>query len=360
MRVTVVYLYAFDIAHELDRTPIARLLGQPVEQFTVEPHQRIPRQLFFHRPLMARLPERRRAGPLGEVAVSATIKLLPVGAITIALRFSTEVAALNELVACHQRSFDQASLDDEARRMAEEVQREIAPALIRPVEALEHEEPYTVFCLEPAVADGAGARAWLEGNRRALAALLTQEVDPEALAMEEVEESTARALCYYRDDLVVADWDAALVIDRPVPTEVSLHLLELANLQLTELEAYDRILEGSIERAYRDLNRRRLGGRVVAELGEMRIDLSRLNDELSNITKFFGDWHLARVYTEISGRFHLADWQRSIDDKLKTLDGIYQVLSSQHNNRLMLALESIIVVLFVIDLVMIAIELARR
>jgi hypothetical protein len=360
MRVTVVYLYAFDLAHELDRTPITRLLGQPVEQFTVEPHQRIPRQLFFHRPLMARLPERVRAGPLGEARLSATIKLLPVGAITIALRFSAEVAALCDLVACHHRRFDQGSLDDEARRMAEEVQREIAHALIRPVEALEHEEPYTVFCLEAEVAAGAGARAWLEGNRRALAALLTQENDPAALAEEEVVESTARALCYYRDDLVVADWDAALVIDRPTPTEVSLHLFELANLQLTELEAYDRILEGSIERAYRDLNRRRLGAKVISELGEMRIDLARLSDELSNITKFFGDWHLARVYTEISGRFHLADWQRSIDDKLKTLDGIYQMLSHERNNRLMLMLETIVVVLFVIDLVLIAIELAHR
>jgi len=38
------------------------------------------------------------------------------------------------------------------------------------------------------------------------------------------------------------------------------------------------------------------------ELREIRIDLARMNDELSNITKFFGDWHLARIYKNIAAR----------------------------------------------------------
>ena len=46
----------------------------------------------------------------------------------------------------------------------------------------------------------------------------------------------------------------------------------------------------------------------------------------SNITKFFGDWHLARVYENVSARFHLADWHKTIDSKLKTLDDLYQLL----------------------------------
>jgi hypothetical protein len=139
-----------------------------------------------------------------------------------------------------------------------------------------------------------------------------------------------------------------------------LYILELANLQLAELEAYDRLLDEAIERAYRDLGSRRLAHRVIGELGELRIDMARLNDELSNITKFFGDWHLARIYAGISLRFHLADWQRTIDDKLKTLDSIYQVLSHQRNNRLMLILESVVVALFVIDLALVALDIIRH
>ena len=90
---------------------------------------------------------------------------------------------------------------------------------------------------------------------------------------------------------------------------------------------------------------------------EIRIDLARFSDELSNITKFFGDWHLARIYENISARFHLGDWHRTIDEKLKTLDNLYQLLSQDRNNRWMLTLEVTIVLLFVIDLVLLGLGL---
>jgi uncharacterized Rmd1/YagE family protein len=90
---------------------------------------------------------------------------------------------------------------------------------------------------------------------------------------------------------------------------------------------------------------------ILRELREIRIDLARFSDELSNITKFFGDWHLARIYENISARFHLADWHRTIDDKLQTLDDLYQLLNHDQTNRWMLILEVTIVLLFVIDLV---------
>ena len=98
-----------------------------------------------------------------------------------------------------------------------------------------------------------------------------------------------------------------------------LYILELANLQLAELEAYDRILDTALERSYRDLTRQpRRSREVMRELREIRVDLARFSDELSNITKFFGDWHLARLYENISARFHLGDWHRTIDEKLDT------------------------------------------
>ena len=138
--------------------------------------------------------------------------------------------------------------------------------------------------------------------------------------------------------------------------------MELANLQLAELEAYDRILDTAVDRSYRDLStsgrwRRMKTTSVQRELREIRIDLARLSDELSNITKFFGDWHLARIYKGLSDRFHLGDWHHTIDEKLKTLDDLYQILRSDQNNRTMLVLEWTIVLLFVIDLIILVMGL---
>ena len=89
------------------------------------------------------------------------------------------------------------------------------------------------------------------------------------------------------------------------------------------------------------------------------MDLSRFSDELSNITKFFGEWHLARVYETVSRVFHLGDWHRAIDEKLRTLDGLYDTLKQDQNHRVMLWLEASIVVMFIIDLVMIFMGMAK-
>jgi len=82
----VVYIYAFDVAYGIKREPIERLLGHPVAQFVVDASKRNPRQLFFYRPQMVRFPPVEYAGPSGPVRIQRTIKLLPVGAISIIVR----------------------------------------------------------------------------------------------------------------------------------------------------------------------------------------------------------------------------------------------------------------------------------
>ncbi len=359
----VVYLYAFDVAYELSRRPIPELFGQPVAQFSVDASKRIPRQLFFYKPQMVRLPPTERIGPYGPVRVEFVVKLLPVGAISISVRVPFRLAHVEELVAFHDLQFSNGVLHDEVRRLADDIRQELAPYLIRPVKHLLDEEAYTVFCLEsPLVSiDGNTIKSvdWLQNHRRQVASLLTQEPDVDHLSEQESDESTDRFLSYYEHDLVVIDWDAALILDESQNFEETLYIMELANLQLAELEAYDLLLDDALERAYRDLRERpsRRQGEIRRELREIRIDLARYSDELLNITKFFGDWHLARIYRNVSERFHLSDWHRTIAEKLKTLDDLYHIINQDQNNRWMLVLEITIVLLFVIDLVILILGL---
>jgi hypothetical protein len=359
----VVYIYAFDVAYDTARRPVNELLGQPVAQFAVDASKRSPRQLFFYKPQMVRLPPMERIAPLGPVRVERVIKLLPVGAISITVRVPFAVNHVEELVAFHDLQFSNGALHDEVRRLAQEVMKELGGHLIRPTAQLTEEEAYTVFCLASPVLNAGNepmnAEQWFHAHRRQVAALLTQEEEPERLSKQEAEESTARYLSYYEDDLCVVDWDAALLVDAPQDFDETLYIMELANLQLAELEAYDRLLDDALERSYRDLGESPLRSRAdtLRELREIRIDLARFNDELSNITKFFGDWHLARIYEKIATRFHLAEWHRTVDGKLKTLDELYQILKHDQNNRVMVWLEIAIVLLFIIDLVVLVMGL---
>lgn len=358
----VVYIYAFDVAYEMVRQPVRELLGQPVAQFVVDASKRSPRHLFFYRPQMVRLPPLERIGPGGPMRVDRVVKLLPVGALSITIRVPFEVERIEDLVGYHDLQFSNGSLHDEVRRLAEEVRRELTPYYIRPIAQLADEEAYTVFCIDSPLISEDGtplnAEQWWRANRRPVASLLTQEPDIDHLSKQEAEESTGRYLSYYEHDLVVVDWDAALIIDQRQHFDETLYVMELANLQLAELEAYDRILDGALERSYRDLTSRPMRNRAdtLRQLRELRIDLARFSDELSNITKFFGDWHLARIYENISARFHLADWHKTLDGKLKTLDDLYQLLSHDRINSWMLILEVTIVLLFVIDLVILFVK----
>lgn len=356
----VVYMYAFDVAYEMERKPVRELLGQPVAQFAVDASKRNPRQLFFYRPQMVRLPPLEKFGPRGPIRLERTVKLLPVGAISITVRIPFQVDQIDELVPFHDLRFSDGSyLYDHVRELAEQVRRELHAHYIRPLAQLGDEEAYTVFCIHSPILGEGGvdvrAEDWMREHRRAISALLTEERDPSKLSDQESEESSGKYLSYYKDDVVVIDWDAALIVDEPRYFDEILYTMELANLQLAELEAYDRILDDAVERSYRDVGGRRFSlmrsARTQNDLLEIRIDLARLSDELSNITKFFGDWHLARIYQAISSRFHLADWHRTIDEKLKTLDDLYQLLRHEQNNRYMLILEIAIVLLFILDIV---------
>src|ERR1041385_3235788 len=213
----VVYIYAFDVAYEMTRQPVRELLGQPVAQFVVDASKRSPRHLFFYRPQMVRLPPLERLGPHGPIRMERVVKLLPVGALSITVRVPFTVPQVEDLVVYHDLQFSNGSLHQEVRRLAEEVRRELAPYFVRPVWHLAEEEAYTVFCLESPLRteDGAALSAenWLRANRREVAALLTQEPEIDHLSKQEADESTGRFLSYYERDVLVIDWDAALLVD---------------------------------------------------------------------------------------------------------------------------------------------------
>lgn len=359
----VVSFHAFDVAYEMQRTLVGSLLGCAMEPVQIDSRKRGPRGQVFYRPLMARLPEMTRHFAGRSITMQAAIKVLPMGALSVTVRIPFAVDSMHDLQRWHEPVFDDGStLEQWLLATVEKAREELAPYTIRPHERLPRPETYTVFCVDAASPGiGDNTAAWMEANRPAVAALLTKEPDAAALSAQEIAESTARWLSYYRHDIVVTDWDASLVIDQPSGFDETLYILELANVQLEELEAYDAFIDEALERAYRDIRGPRSARRkaVLRELKEIRIDLARFSDELSNITKFIGEWHLARVYENAARVFHLADWHRAIDEKLRTLDSLYEMLKQDQNHRVMIWLEAGIVLLFIVDIVMLFVGIAK-
>jgi hypothetical protein len=83
------------------------------------------------------------------------------------------------------------------------------------------------------------ANAWLAGQRREVAGLLT-ETAADRLSEAQVTEVLRIQRSFENTDLAVIDWDAALVVDLTGYVDDVLYALELANLQLEEFRVMDR------------------------------------------------------------------------------------------------------------------------
>jgi hypothetical protein len=365
----VSYLYAYDVAYEADLAEIKKLLGA-ADGFRLAHLKDAPRNFPFYRSLILQTEDMRLDGPNGPLTLSTTIKLFSVGAVSVNVRVPVSWQRITDLVAYRDLRFqDHTTLDERIRGVVERLLETVKPQLDTPVSALEQPEVYTIFSLNPPLTDGAAAgpdggesmEEWLGRNQREVAALLDGETDATRLSDQEVQDTMKHKYSYYRRDLAVLDWDTALLVDTPEGCLETVYILEVANLQLEELKVYDAKLDAVLDKAYDDveavarLHAFRQRRRVLANLRELRMDLTKVADELSNITKFIGDWHLARIYMGCAARFHLPEWEDIVSQKLRTLDSLYMMLQQDGMNRAMLMLEMAIVGLFVVDLVIIVV-----
>jgi hypothetical protein len=350
MKGKVVFLFAFDIADEIRTSEIHDLLSQKPFPLRLKTGSQVPKDIRIYQPLTIALPDETHASSV----VHTFVKIFEVGVVSVSFEVEFDVPRLQALLPFHAATIGDVSLADRAETIASRAKENLRPVLVRPAAEKSAVEAYTVFCLRDVPGD---VPAWADANRREVAALLNEDPHPERLAPAQVEETWSHSVAYSIDDLEVIDWDAALLIDRSGYFDDALYVIDMANLQLEEFRLLDDRLDRSFDRAYDDLER--YAGWLqflftprarLRMLRSMRMDMTKMSEEVSNITKFVGDWHLARVYLACKDRFHLGHWESSVDQKLQEIDRLYSIVHADITERRMLILEVMIVALFVVDI----------
>src|SRR5262249_56202050 len=84
--------------------------------------------------------------------------------------------------------------------------------------------------------------AWFKAHLAEVAGLLS-DTAPERLAEAQIVESLRHQQSFEKTDLVVVDWDAALVVDLTGYVDDVVFVLEQANLQLEEFRVMDTALD---------------------------------------------------------------------------------------------------------------------
>jgi len=187
-------------------------------------------------------------------------------------------------------------------------------------------EEYTVFVVSRF--DGP-AEQFLEQSR-IIASLLKSE--RQELAAREIEYTLQSQIKYARDDLAIIDWDGAFVFDPEGDVGQEIELLTLANLQLLRHRTLDRLLDERLARMaelarspmafkHKDLEKGVL--EVINARTQSISELQRLDREV----RLIGDWYSARFFDVAAGKFKIAEWRRSIQNKLESIEDIYSIVA---------------------------------
>jgi hypothetical protein len=178
------------------------------------------------------------------------------------------------------------------------------------------------------------------------------------LSEDEVQEALRCRISYHPDDIVFVEWGAAVVVDRDC--DETLHTIEFANLQLLEYRLIDQRVGDALIKAQRYIAHAarswlpfwRTYARPLRALNEMRIDAVGTFERTSNTLLLVGDQYVSRVYRLIAERLRLNDWTNNFRRSLDVTEAVHETLSSQAAMFRLEFLETLVVLLILLEIVM--------
>jgi hypothetical protein len=348
MKGSVLGVILHDICEEIRLDELREILGAK----RVEPSFKhaTPEYVRFEKP-----PVVERLDPVvlssGET-LSPQIKYYDYGVVSVLFELGFEVD-WQTLVQLAARWVPNAELERQAQQIIRGRLERIAPAIVRPYSDWLSED-YYIFQLSDVPCNPRGADL-LSQHGQEIAQVLRGEQT--ALARSENEDVLQASLSYYPNDLVVVGWNAALVYDTPSGAETSVQILEYANSQLLEFRHYDELLTRELAGVYRSLKYRagfwrrwRMRGEA-SRLSSVTVEVTELVERADTAIKFVSDMFSARLYRLAAAKVGVPEYKNLVKEKLQTAEGLYRALIDEFHQSRGFALELMVVIILVIELV---------
>ena len=210
---------------------------------------------------------------------------------------------------------------------------------------VDFDEEYSVYCVSDYQGDPE-VYLTLFGDR--IAQILKNEQIQ--LDEEEIQATLLRNLKYAKDDLTLVDWDGAFIFDPKGDFESNIELFEIANVQLLKSRRLDDQLDDRLKQTVdllkqteRKLFRSKEIRANLKEITQIRTKSILESAAIEHNIKLIGDWYSARLYSQISKKFHLEEWGKSISEKLDVLEDVYTMTAEQFSVSFSTTLEFILI-----------------
>jgi hypothetical protein len=347
-------MFAYDAARSINLDEVVRRIHEATERQTIRHKRRAP-SYFEYKPPPLRVTHESPSLNIGSFQTRPNVDLVlyDFGAVAAIYTIALE-GSFDELLRLSEELYDNPFLLSDSQKRITELLKIIGDAATH-ANLADVVEDYVIFHIESLSRPIAPAR-FCSDHCGQIAQILRAERRP--LSEQEAEETVAARLSYGVNDLVIVDWNAALLID--CEGDDVREVLQFANVELLEMRYLDQKLDWALDRSYQTLSKhsrrldRKLGryGTGLRAIAELQVDGATLFEGVNNALKLLGDQYLARAYRLVSRRLHLDEWDASILRKLETLESIYQKMSDQATTRRMEVLEWVIIILIAFSIVL--------
>lgn len=347
-------LIAADIGFTVNLDACDKLLTVATKRINIAPRHRAPKHFEYGaKPLrLTQAIEPIKVGAF-KTAPSVDLVIFEFGAISLCynIPFSTNMEGLLDL---SDILYDNIDIQENASTRIEELLHTIKPTVSKPYISGFNED-YLIFEIKPDPLM-MGHHQLLNNHKLEVAQILRSEKLP--LSEQEINEALSEQISYTPQDSVIVNWNAAFVYDNEADDVRA--VLEIANVQLLEMRYLDQQLDKAMDKSYDLLTRRQTSyfGMMfqafdydLKQVAQMQADGALLFEGISSSLKLLGEQYLSRIYNMAVRRFHLLDWDKSINKKLSTLESIYQKLEDKIDSSRMQVMELIIVLLILYEIV---------
>ena len=278
-----------------------------------------------------------------------TARVFHFGVVSVLYEVPIEGQTIASLIPVCSAIYESPALDARGSDHAKEVVALIESSISR-AHPWPDPESYTIVFIEQST----GCTMETLTQSESVAKLLLGETSEKPLSATTRQDVLRNAFSYLADDLVVVDWNSAMVVE-PSGSRVVPHVLELAACQLLEFRYYDGLLDRELARVYDFAEKaprifRSPFSALTRDVLRRFMELTEFTERVDNAIKSVGDFYLARVYSAAIRRFRVPEWRESVETKLRLVGRTYELLKGEVEVSRTQLLELTVIVLIILEI----------